>query len=147
MKSGFIVRLQMNLGVLLDNRSCPSSWDGSNALLNSSDLFYQIVDRRSPHIIPNTLFGHTHENEFMIYCTNYGTMQDADNARTTDWIMPTIAPRRNLKSGFRVYEVGTGDFNIYEAYTSTAICRITRLSRTQVQHLRFNIPPVMHMDL
>ncbi|KAJ5210556.1 hypothetical protein N7491_010363 [Penicillium cf. griseofulvum] len=90
-----------------------SGWDGSNALPNPTDIFYQI----SPHVIANIFFGHTHEDEFMVYYANNGTVQNADNALTTGWIMPSITPMTNLNSGFRMYEVDTGDFNIYEAYT------------------------------
>ena len=34
-----------------------SGWDGSNPLNNPSDLFYQIVDRYSPHVIANIFWG------------------------------------------------------------------------------------------
>jgi hypothetical protein len=36
-----------------------SGWDGSNPLPNPTDLFYQIVDRYSPHVIASIFFGHT----------------------------------------------------------------------------------------
>ncbi|GFF32961.1 sphingomyelin phosphodiesterase 2 [Aspergillus udagawae] len=94
-----------------------SGWDGSNPLPDPTNLFYQIVDRYSPHVIANIFFGHTHEDQFMIYYANNGTLQSADTALTTGWIMPSITPLTNLNSGFRMYEVDTGDFNIYEAYT------------------------------
>ncbi|KAJ5520356.1 hypothetical protein N7463_000809 [Penicillium fimorum] len=92
-------------------------WDGTNALPDPTDLLYQIVDGYSPHVIANIFFGHTHEDEFMVYYTNNEAVQDAGNAFTTGWIMPSITPLTNLNSGFRVYEVDMGDFNIYEAYT------------------------------
>ncbi|KAH8433053.1 PPN1 endopolyphosphatase family protein [Aspergillus melleus] len=95
----------------------PSGWDGSNPLPNPTDLFYQIVDRYSPHVIANIFYGHTHEDEFMIYYSNNGTVQNTDTALTTGWIGPSITPLTNLNSGFRMYEVDTGDFNVYEAYT------------------------------
>lgn len=94
-----------------------SGWDGTNPLPNPTDLFYQIVDRYSPHVIANIFFGHTHEDQFMVYYANNGTVQNVDNALATGWIMPSITPLTNLNSGFRLYEVDTGDFNIYEAYT------------------------------
>ena len=47
-----------------------TGWDGSNPLPNPADLFYQIVDRYSPHVIANLFFGHTHEDQFMIYVSN-----------------------------------------------------------------------------
>ncbi|KAE8146502.1 Metallo-dependent phosphatase-like protein [Aspergillus avenaceus] len=94
-----------------------SGWDGSNPLPNPTDLFYQIVDRYSPHVIANIFFGHTHEDQFMVYYANNGTVRDATTALTTGWIGPSITPLTNLNSGFRMYEVDAGDFNIYEAYT------------------------------
>lgn len=38
-----------------------SGWDGSNPNANPTNLFYQIVERYSPHVIANIFFGHTHE--------------------------------------------------------------------------------------
>ena len=94
-----------------------TGWDGSNPLPNPSDLFYQIVDRYSPHVIANIFFGHTHEDEFMIYYSNNGTSQTTPNALATAWIGPSVTPLTNLNSGYRMYVVDTGDFNIYEAST------------------------------
>ena len=94
-----------------------AGWDGSNPLLNPTNLFYQIVDRYSPHVIANIFFGHTHEDEVMIYYANNGTVQTSENALTLGWIGPSVTPLTNLNSGFRMYEVDTGSFEIYEAYT------------------------------
>lgn len=94
-----------------------TGWDGSNPLDNPTDLFYQIVDRYSPHVIANIFFGHTHEDEVMIYYSNNGTARTSANALTPGWIGPSVTPLTNLNSGFRMYEVDTGSFEIYEAYT------------------------------
>jgi hypothetical protein len=94
-----------------------SGWDGSNSLPDPTNLFYQIVDRHSPHVIANVFFGHTHEDQVMIYFTNNGTVQSTDTSLTTDWIGPSITPYTDLNSGYRLYEVDTGEFNIYDAYT------------------------------
>lgn len=94
-----------------------AGWDGSNPLPNPTNLFYQIVDRYSPHVIANIFFGHTHEDEVMIYYANNGTVQTSENALTLGWIGPSVTPLTNLNSGFRMYEVDTGSFEIYEAYT------------------------------
>ena len=67
-----------------------TGWDGSNPIPNPTDLFYQIVDRYSPHVIANIFFGHTHEDQFMIYYANNGTIQDTAHAQTVGWIMPSI---------------------------------------------------------
>ncbi|KAL9003603.1 MAG: hypothetical protein Q9188_003537 [Gyalolechia gomerana] len=94
-----------------------TGWDGTNPLPNPTDLFYQIVDRYSPHVIANVFFGHTHEDEFMIYYANNGTDLSSANALTTGWIGPSVTPLTNLNSGFRVYEIDTGSFDVYDAYT------------------------------
>jgi len=94
-----------------------TGWDGSNPLPNPTNLFYQIVDRYSPHVIANVFFGHTHEDEIMIYYAHNGTQQTSENALTPGWIGPSVTPLTNLNSGFRMYEVDTGSFDIYDAYT------------------------------
>ena len=94
-----------------------SGWDGSNPLPNPTDLFYQVVDRYSPHVIANMFFGHTHEDQVMIYYANNGTVQNSSTALTSGWIGPSVTPLTNLNSGFRMYEVDTGNFEIYDAYT------------------------------
>jgi len=94
-----------------------SGWDGTNPLPNPTDLFYQIVDRYSPHVIAGIFFGHTHEDQFMIYYANNGTVQNTANALATGWIGPSVTPLTNLNSGFRLYEVDTGSFDIYDAWT------------------------------
>ncbi|KAK5236373.1 hypothetical protein LTR47_002324 [Exophiala xenobiotica] len=94
-----------------------TGWDGSNPMPNPTDLFYQIIDRYSPHVIASIFFGHTHEDQFMIYYANNGTAQDAAHALNVGWIGPSVTPLTNLNSGYRMYEVDTGDFSIYNAYT------------------------------
>jgi hypothetical protein len=93
-----------------------SGWDGSNPVPNPTDYFYQIVERYSD-TIASIHFGHTHEDQFMIYYANNATSQTADTALVTGWIGPSVTPLTNLNSGFRMYEVDTGSFDIYDAYT------------------------------
>lgn len=94
-----------------------SGWDGSNPLLGPTNLFYQIIDRYSPHVIANTFWGHTHEDQVMIYYSNNATLQTSSTALTTGWIGPSVTPLTNLNSGFRMYEIDNGNFEIYDAYT------------------------------
>ncbi|GJJ12646.1 hypothetical protein Clacol_006890 [Clathrus columnatus] len=94
-----------------------SGWDGSNPLENPTNLFYQIVDRFSPHVIANIFFGHTHEDQFSIFYNQNGTQQTAANAQTVSWVGPSITPLTNLNSGFRVYEVDSATFDIIDAFT------------------------------
>lgn len=94
-----------------------SGWDGSNPLLGPTDLFYQIVDRYSPHVIANIFWGHTHEDQALIYYANNATVQNASTALATAWVGPSVTPLTNLNSGYRMYEVDTATFDIYDAYT------------------------------
>ncbi|EKG18441.1 Metallo-dependent phosphatase [Macrophomina phaseolina MS6] len=108
-----------------------SGWDGTNPLPNPTDLFYQIVDRYSPHVIANVFFGHTHEDQVIIYYANNGTVRDAKNALTPGWIGPSVTPLTNLNSGFRLYEVDTGSFDIVDAWTFVAnVSSFSDLSNT-----------------
>lgn len=94
-----------------------SGWDGSNPIPNPTDLFYQIVDRFSPHVIAGIFFGHTHEDELMIYYGNNATEQTAGTAQAVGWIGPSVTPLTNVNPSWRTYMVDTGDFQIYESYT------------------------------
>ncbi|KAJ7292749.1 sphingomyelin phosphodiesterase [Mycena rebaudengoi] len=63
-----------------------SGWDGSNPLVNPTDLFYQIVDRYSPHVIANILFGHSHEDQLSIFYANNATAINAQTAQAVSWV-------------------------------------------------------------
>ncbi|KAF8079019.1 Metallo-dependent phosphatase-like protein [Lyophyllum atratum] len=94
-----------------------TGWDGSNPLRNPTNLFYQIVDRFSPHVIANIFFGHTHEDQLSIFYANNATVISAETAGTVAWIGPSLTPITNLNSGFRVYEVDSATFDIMDAHT------------------------------
>ncbi|CAL1693975.1 unnamed protein product [Somion occarium] len=94
-----------------------SGWDGTNPLLNPTDLFYQIVDRFSPHVIAGIFWGHTHEDQLSIFYANNATTINAQTAQSVAWIGPSITPLNNLNSGFRLYEVDSSTFEILDAHT------------------------------
>lgn len=95
----------------------PSGWDGTNGLYNPTDLFYQIVDRYTPHVIANIFWGHMHEDELSIFYTNNGTNMSAETAQAVSWSGPSVTPLTKLNSGFRMYEVDSGTFEVLDAYT------------------------------
>ncbi|KAF8913262.1 Metallo-dependent phosphatase-like protein [Gymnopilus junonius] len=101
-----------------------SGWDGTNPLRNPTNLFYQIVDRFSPHVIANIFFGHTHEDQLNIFYANNATVQSADTALAVSWIAPSITPLTNLNSGFRVYEVDSAPtLRLFRPLADTFQCR------------------------
>ncbi|KAL6304774.1 Metallo-dependent phosphatase [Sparassis latifolia] len=115
--SGMLRFLTDELQAAEDAGQRGNGWDGSNPLQNPTNLFYQIVDRFSPHVIANVFFGHTHEDELQIFYANNATNISTDNALSIAWIAPSITPLTNLNSGFRVYEVDSATFDVLDAYT------------------------------
>ncbi|EJD54425.1 sphingomyelin phosphodiesterase [Auricularia subglabra TFB-10046 SS5] len=111
-----------------------TGWDGSNPLENPTNLFYQIVDRFSPHVIANIFFGHTHEDQFSIFYANNATVQSAGTAQSVAWIGPSLTPLTGLNSGFRVYEVDTGTFDIMDAHTWTSNVSAYQALDAQLEH-------------
>ncbi|KAI9062952.1 sphingomyelin phosphodiesterase [Trametes sanguinea] len=93
-----------------------TGWDGTNPLQNPTNLS-RSVDRFSPHVIKAVFFGHTHEDQVMIYYANNATDISAQTAGAVGWIAPSITPLTNLNSGFRVYEVDSATFEILDAHT------------------------------
>ncbi|WVQ79165.1 hypothetical protein IAT38_001261 [Cryptococcus sp. DSM 104549] len=93
-----------------------SGWDGTNALPGPTDVFYQIVDRYS-HVIAGLFWGHTHEDQNMIYYGGNGTDISAGTAQNVGWIGPSITPLTDLNSGFRLYEVDAETWDILDAHT------------------------------
>ncbi|KAF7370831.1 SER THR protein phosphatase family protein [Mycena sanguinolenta] len=91
-----------------------SGWDGTNPLVNPTNLFYQIVDRFSPHVIANIFFGHTHEDQLSIFYANNATNISAENALVASWMGPSITPGSRLNSGFRMYEI---DSSVRSSYS------------------------------
>lgn len=79
-----------------------SGWSGTDSMPTPSDLFYQIVDRYSPHVIANIFWGHTHEDQVMIYYSNNGTVMNSSTAQAAGWMGPSVTPLTNLNSGYRV---------------------------------------------
>lgn len=94
-----------------------TGWDGTNPMPNGADYFYQIVERYSPHVIAGVFFGHTHEDQAFIYYNNNGTNQTAENAIANAWVGPSLTPLTNVNSGYRMYEIDTGSFEVMDAYT------------------------------
>ncbi|KZO98290.1 Metallo-dependent phosphatase [Calocera viscosa TUFC12733] len=95
----------------------PPGWSGTNSMPNPTNLFYQIVDRYSPHVIAEIFFGHTHEDEFSIFYANNATNASAATALATGWTAPSLTPLTNLNSGFRAYDIDPVTFNILDSYT------------------------------
>ncbi|KAI7820917.1 Metallo-dependent phosphatase-like protein [Gamsiella multidivaricata] len=90
----------------------------TDCLQNWSALYYQAVQRYSPHVIAEQFFGHTHYDEFALY---YGPgAKNTQNAIATGWIGPSVTPYTDLNPGFRVYKVDTKSWNVFDAQTYIA---------------------------
>lgn len=93
-----------------------SGYDGGDALPAPANLFYQIVDRYS-YSISGIFWGHTHQDQFMIYYANNATDLSAKTAQNVGWIGPSVTPLTGLNAGWRFYEVDTGSYEIMNAHT------------------------------
>ncbi|KAF8899142.1 Metallo-dependent phosphatase-like protein [Infundibulicybe gibba] len=111
-----------------------SGWDGTNPLPNPTNLFYQIVDRFSPHVIANVFFGHTHEDQMSIFYANNATAINAETANALAWMGPSMTPGTNLNSGFRVYEVDSATFEVMDAHTWKSDVSTYPSLDSQVEH-------------
>ncbi|KAI8600211.1 Metallo-dependent phosphatase-like protein [Dissophora ornata] len=90
----------------------------ADCLQNWSALYYQAVQRYSPHVIAEQFFGHTHIDEFALY---YGPgNKTAQNAIATSWIGPSVTPYKKLNPGFRVYKVDSKSWNVFDSETYIA---------------------------
>ncbi|KAF8932259.1 Metallo-dependent phosphatase-like protein [Dissophora ornata] len=90
----------------------------TDCLQNWSALYYQAVQRYSPHVIAEQFFGHTHYDEFALY---YGPgSKSSNNALATAWVGPSVTPYTDLNPGFRVYKVDTGSWNVFDSQTYVA---------------------------
>ncbi|KAK6221897.1 hypothetical protein LQW54_001117 [Pestalotiopsis sp. IQ-011] len=95
-----------------------SGWDGTNPLPNGSEALRRIIERYSPHVVAGVFFGHTHEDQaFVYYGGENGSDISAESAVASAWVGPSLTPLTNLNSGYRLYEVDTGSWDIYDAYT------------------------------
>jgi sphingomyelin phosphodiesterase len=104
----------------------PSGYDGGNALLNPSALFYSIVVRFSPTTIAGVFFGHTHEDQIQIFYdflpnstyTKNGetyrntTMVDYSKPLTVGYIGPSITPLTGNNAGYQLYQVDASTFSV-----------------------------------
>ncbi|KAG0213343.1 hypothetical protein BGX28_004681 [Mortierella sp. GBA30] len=90
----------------------------TDCLQNWSALYYQVVQRYSPHVIAEQFFGHTHYDEFALYYGPGG--KNTQNAISTAWIGPSVTPYTNLNPGFRVYKVDSKTWNVFDSQTYVA---------------------------
>ncbi|KAG0351221.1 hypothetical protein BG005_009314 [Podila minutissima] len=90
----------------------------TDCIQNWSALYYQIVQRYSPHVIAEQFFGHSHYDEFALF---YGPgAKTAANAISTAWVGPSVTPYTNLNPGFRVYKVDSKSWNVFDSLTYVA---------------------------
>jgi sphingomyelin phosphodiesterase len=90
----------------------------TDCLQNWSALYYQVVQRYSPHVVAEQFFGHSHYDEFAL---SYGPgAKNAQNAIATAWIGPSVTPYTDINPGFRIYKVDTKSWNVFDSETYIA---------------------------
>lgn len=105
-----------------------SGYDGADPLPNPSALFYSIVRRFSPATIAGIFFGHTHEDQLMVYYDYSATSMSSSGMRnTTDidytsplnvgFIGPSVTPLSGNNAGWRMYQVDSKTFSVVNHQT------------------------------
>lgn len=109
-----------------------SGYDGTNSLPNPTALFYSIVRRFSPSTIAGIFFGHTHEDQLMIYYDYLSNSTLASNCsaiiRNTSavdytkplavgYIGPSITPLTGNNAGWVLLEVDAETFSVVNSQT------------------------------
>ena len=109
-----------------------SGYDGSNPLPNPTALFYSIVRRFSPATIAGIFWGHTHEDQLIIYYDYLpGSLNSSTGLRNTTmvdytsplnvaFVGPSIVPVTNTNAGWRIYQVDAKTFNVLDHQTYIA---------------------------
>lgn len=107
-------------------------YDGSNALPNPTALFYSIVARFSPATIAGIFFGHTHEDQLMIYydylpnstiSSNTSSiirntaLVDYNNPLQVAYIGPSITPLTGNNAGWVHLQVDASTFSVVNSQT------------------------------
>ncbi|KAL1914427.1 uncharacterized protein VTP21DRAFT_8879 [Calcarisporiella thermophila] len=87
-----------------------------DCLFDYSHLFYQIVQRYSPHVIAGIFFGHTHRDEFEVFYADE-KKRDAENALAVAYIGPSVTAYTQKNPTYRVYMVDTQSFSVVDSYT------------------------------
>jgi len=110
-----------------------SGYDGRNSLPNPTMLFYSIVYRFSPSTIAGIFFGHTHEDQLMIYydyspnatiASNTSsiicdaTLVDCTKPLAGDYIEPFITPLTRNNAGWVLVTIDSSAFSVtnYQTY-------------------------------
>ncbi|KAB5563340.1 hypothetical protein GE09DRAFT_1285263 [Coniochaeta sp. 2T2.1] len=117
-----------------DRRAAESRGQGAGRLDGSSGTFWRAGAGPTPCPTPPTSstrssggpartssatsFGATPtKTGRLTYYSQNGTNQTAENAVASAWVGPSLAPLMKINSGYRFYEVGTGSWEVLEAYT------------------------------
>lgn len=97
--------------------------NGDDTMDLPANVFTQIVERFSPHVIAAVFFGHTHQDEFqLIYQSSDSSTvvseddKTAESALMTAWISQSITPLTNYNPGWRYYEVDSKTFSIMDSH-------------------------------
>ncbi|KAL1923878.1 uncharacterized protein VTP21DRAFT_6913 [Calcarisporiella thermophila] len=88
----------------------------SDCMHNYSHLFYQIVQRYSPHVIAGIFFGHTHRDEFEVFYSSDDD-RDAKHAIAVGYIAPSVTTYTNKNPTYRVYKVDAETFTVVDSLT------------------------------
>ncbi|KAF7874876.1 hypothetical protein EAF04_002050 [Stromatinia cepivora] len=128
-------------------------YDGSQALPNPTALFYSIVARFSPATIAGIFFGHTHEEQLMIYydflpnsiissnttsIMRNTTLVDYKNPLQVGYVGPSITPLTGNNAGWVNLQVDASTFSVVNAQTYFANMSNANLWTTPIWEFEYD---------
>lgn len=94
----------------------PTGGTLDEALPPASQVFYQILERFSPHVVAGIFFGHTHRDEFQILYNYNATIKVEENALNIAFLDESVTPFRDHNPGWRYYEVDAHTFQVVDIH-------------------------------
>ncbi|VVT53665.1 uncharacterized protein SAPINGB_P003688 [Magnusiomyces paraingens] len=98
----------------------PMGGETSEAHPPATQVFNQIMERFSPHVVAGIFFGHTHRDEFTVMYAKNATEKTEENALNVAFLDESVTPYKFLNPGWRYYEIDAKTFqviNIHHYYT------------------------------
>lgn len=98
----------------------PMGGDTSSAFAPATQVFTQVIERFSPHVVAGVFFGHTHRDEFTVLYSNNATEKVATEAVNVAFLDESVTPYKYFNPGWRYYEIDAKTFqviNIHHYFT------------------------------
>lgn len=81
-----------------------------------SQVFYQILERFSPHVVAAVFLGHTHRDEFQVLYSHNATEKSAERALNVAFLDESVTPYKDHNPGWRYYEIDSSTYSVLDIH-------------------------------